>query len=355
MTENIIELDHINVLFHKNKREVKAVNDVTLHVKKGDIYGIVGYSGAGKSTLVRVINLLQRPTSGKVVVNGDTFFEKDADHAYEISAKELRPKRRNIGMIFQRFNLLNEQTVIENVAFALLHSDLSDDQIEAKAKKLLDLVGLSHRINAYPAELSGGEQQRVAIARALANDPEILISDESTSALDPKNTLQILDLLKELNQKLGVTVVLITHEMEAVKRIANKVAVMEQGRVIEHGNLQDVFINPKQQLTREFVGGALQALETMKLYHLNQLKPTEQLIQLNFTGTSITEPVSLALYKKFNVATNILYSNIESLGDVPVGTLFVILSGEVAKIDEAIAYLKQNDIQVTKINQEVLK
>lgn len=352
---NIIELDHINVTFKRNKQTVNAVNDVSLHIKKGDIYGIVGYSGAGKSTLVRTINLLQKPTAGKVVVNGDVFFDKTNDgKAVQISAKKLRQKRRNIGMIFQRFNLLNEQTVIENVEFALLHSDLDDDAVEKKAKELLDLVGLSHRINAYPAELSGGEQQRVAIARALANDPEILISDESTSALDPKNTLQILDLLKDLNKKLNVTVVLITHEMEAVKRIANKVAVMEHGQIIEAGSIQDVFVNPKQQLTREFVGGALQAIDTLKLFNLDQLGDNQELIQLTFTGTDITEPVSLALYKRFGVETNILYSNIEALGDVPVGTLFVSLKGDSDARKQALAFLDEKNIQVTKIDTEVL-
>ena len=234
MADPIINLQDINVTFKQGKKVVHAVQDVSLQIQPGDIYGIVGYSGAGKSTLVRTINLLQKPTDGTVTVDGDTFF---SDHQQQVSNKELQSKRRNIGMIFQHFNLLNETSVIENVLFALKHSDLDDDAQEKKALELLDLVGLKDKAEFYPVQLSGGEQQRVSIARALANDPKILISDEATSALDPQNTNQILDLLKSLNQKIGLTVVLITHEMDAVKRVANKIAVMEHGKVIE----KDIF------------------------------------------------------------------------------------------------------------------
>ena len=215
-----IDLKNITVQFGQNK----AVNDVSLEINKGDIYGVIGFSGAGKSTLVRTINLLQYPSAGSVEVNGTVLFK---DNKLQISKKQLQEKRRKIGMIFQNFNLLNEETVIENVAFALQHSRLSDQELEEKSLHLLELVGLKDKADFYPAQLSGGQQQRVAIARALANDPDILISDEATSALDPKTTNQILDLLYDLNKKLGLTVVLITHEMDAVKRVANKIAVME--------------------------------------------------------------------------------------------------------------------------------
>ncbi len=210
---DIITLENIDVTFKQGKQIVNAVKNVNLNVEKGDIFGVVGYSGAGKSTLVRTINLLQKPTSGTVKVNGTLLF---ADNKQQISNKELQKQRRSIGMIFQHFNLLNETTVVDNVAFALRHSSLSDKEIEEKALNLLKLVGLEDKAKFYPIQLSGGEQQRVAIARALANDPEILISDESTSALDPRTTNQILDLLKELNAKLGLTIVLITHEMESI-------------------------------------------------------------------------------------------------------------------------------------------
>ena len=267
---DIITLENIDVTFKQGKQIVNAVKNVNLNVEKGDVFGVVGYSGAGKSTLVRTINLLQKPTSGTVKVNGTLLF---ADNKQQISNKELQKQRRSIGMIFQHFNLLNETTVVDNVAFALRHSSLSDKEIEEKALNLLKLVGLEDKAKFYPIQLSGGEQQRVAIARALANDPEILISDESTSALDPRTTNQILDLLKELNAKLGLTIVLITYEMDAVKRIANKIAIMEHGVIIEKGKLRDVYLRPKEELSRQFVGGSLAAIETLKAFNLGNLSP----------------------------------------------------------------------------------
>ncbi|HGA4493783.1 TPA: methionine ABC transporter ATP-binding protein, partial [Streptococcus pyogenes] len=230
MNEAIIQLDHIDITFHQKKRVIEAVKDVTVHINQGDIYGIVGYSGAGKSTLVRVINLLQAPTNGKITVDGDVTFDQGK---IQLSAEALRQKRRDIGMIFQHFNLMAQKTAKENVAFALRHSSLSKTEKEQKVIELLELVGLSERADNYPAQLSGGQKQRVAIARALANDPKILISDEATSALDPKTTKQILALLQELNRKLGLTIVMITHEMQIVKDICNRVAVMQNGVLIE--------------------------------------------------------------------------------------------------------------------------
>ena len=207
MSKAMIQLDHIDVTFQQKKRQIQAVKDVTIHINEGDIYGIVGYSGAGKSTLVRVINLLQVPSAGTITVDGDVIYQDQVT----LKPAALREKRRDIGMIFQHFNFMAQMTVAENVAFALKHSKLNKEQKNEKVAKLLDLVGLADRAENYPAQLSGGQKQRVAIARALANDPKILISDESTSALDPKTTKQILALLQELNKKLGLTIVLITH------------------------------------------------------------------------------------------------------------------------------------------------
>jgi D-methionine transport system ATP-binding protein len=287
---DIITLENIDVTFKQGKQVVNAVKNVNLNVEKGDVFGVVGYSGAGKSTLVRTINLLQKPTSGTVKVNGTLLF---ADNKQQISNKELQKQRRSIGMIFQHFNLLNETTVVDNVAFALRHSSLSDKEIEEKALNLLKLVGLEDKAKFYPIQLSGGEQQRVAIARALANDPEILISDESTSALDPRTTNQILDLLKELNAKLGLTIVLITHEMDAVKRIANKIAIMEHGVIIEKGKLRDVYLRPKEELSRQFVGGSLAAIETLKAFNLGNLSPDQKLFQLVFYTSNFTKSIIL--------------------------------------------------------------
>ncbi|KRM89560.1 methionine ABC transporter ATP-binding protein [Liquorilactobacillus vini] len=356
MAEEIIKLDDVSVTFQQKDKQVAAVKQVTLHVEQGDIYGIVGYSGAGKSTLVRVINLLQIPTAGRVEVNGKLLYQADGQQKKLIAAKSLRSERRKIGMIFQHFNLLNEQTIIDNVAFALKHSGLKEKQIEEKSHKLLKLVGLDSRATSYPSQLSGGQQQRVAIARALANDPEILISDEGTSALDPKNTIQILDLLKDLNQKLGLTVVLITHEMDAVKRIANKVAVMDGGRIIERGNLLDIFTHAKQQLTREFIGGgSLKAISILKKYQLGKLSADERIIQLTYVGNSVSEPILVKLYRDFNVEANIIYSNIEVLRGTPVGTLFVIIKGTSAGRIQALDYLQKQEVIITEIAEDELQ
>ena len=347
MADPIINLQDINVTFKQGKKVVHAVQDVSLQIQPGDIYGIVGYSGAGKSTLVRTINLLQKPTDGTVTVDGDTFF---SDHRQQVSNKELQNKRRNIGMIFQHFNLLNETSVIENVLFALKHSDLDDDAQEKKALELLDLVGLKDKAEFYPVQLSGGEQQRVSIARALANDPKILISDEATSALDPQNTNQILDLLKSLNQKIGLTVVLITHEMDAVKRVANKIAVMEHGKIIEKGALQDVFLRPKEELTRQFVGGSLAAVDTLKAFNLDHLEDDEELFQLVYNSNNVTQSIIVELYKRLNVEASILYGNVEVLSGQPVGTLFIVVKGDANQREQAVDFLKQSNVTVTKID-----
>ena len=347
MANPIIDLQDIDVTFKQGKEVVHAVKDVSLSIEKGDIYGIVGYSGAGKSTLVRTINLLQKPTDGTVTIDGDVFFK---DHQQQLSNKELQKKRRSIGMIFQHFNLLNETSVIENVLFALKHSDLDDDAQEKKAYELLELVGLKDKAEFYPVQLSGGEQQRVSIARALANDPAILISDEATSALDPQNTNQILDLLKKLNDELDLTVVLIIHEMDAVKRVANKIAVMEHGQIIERGPLQKVFLQPQRELTRQFVGGSLAAIDTLKAFNLDQLGPDEDLFQLVYNGNNVTKSIIIELYKKLGVEASMLYGNIEVLGGEPVGTLFVVVKGDEQQRQAAVQFLQDNKVTVTKID-----
>lgn len=347
MANPIIDLQDIDVTFKQGKEVVHAVKDVSLSIEKGDIYGIVGYSGAGKSTLVRTINLLQKPTDGTVTIDGDVFFK---DHQQQLSNKELQKKRRSIGMIFQHFNLLNETSVIENVLFALKHSDLDDDAQEKKAYELLELVGLKDKAEFYPVQLSGGEQQRVSIARALANDPAILISDEATSALDPQNTNQILDLLKKLNTELDLTVVLITHEMDTVKRVANKIAVMEHGQIIERGPLQKVFLQPQRELTRQFVGGSLAAIDTLKAFDLDQLTADEDLFQLVYNGNNVTKSIIIELYKKLGVEASMLYGNIEVLGGEPVGTLFVVVKGDEQQRQAAIQFLQDNKVTVTKID-----
>ena len=347
MSKEMIKLDNIDVTFQQKKRTIEAVKDVTIHINQGDIYGIVGYSGAGKSTLVRVINLLQMPTAGKITIDEDVIYEGEK---VTLTPAQLRSKRREIGMIFQHFNLMAQMTAEENVAFALKHSGLSKEEKKEKVAKLLDLVGLSDRAENYPAQLSGGQKQRVAIARALANDPKILISDESTSALDPKTTKQILALLQELNEKLGLTIVLITHEMQIVKDIANRVAVMQDGRLIEEGSVLEIFSHPKQELTKDFIKTATGIDEALvKIYQqgiVKELPDNSVLVQLKYSGASTDTAIVNDLYKFYQVSSNILYGNIEILDHIPVGELVVILSGEQANIQRALTAVREANVEV---------
>lgn len=329
MTKPIIKLENIDIIFYQKRRTIEAVKDVSITINKGNIYGIVGYSGAGKSTLVRTINLLQPPTSGTITIGDDVTF---SDGQVQLKGAKLRQKRQKIGMIFQHFNLMAQKTARQNVAFALRHSSLSKEEKDKKVSELLELVGLSERAENYPSQLSGGQKQRVAIARALANDPEILISDESTSALDPKTTKQILTLLQDLNQKLGLTVVMITHEMQIVKDICHRVAVMQNGHLIEEGSVLDIFTSPKEALTQEFIKTATgidEALVKIEKQDFIQTLPTNDLlVQLKYSGRSTDEPILNQIYKEFEVTANILYGNIEILADTPVGEMIVVLSGE---------------------------
>lgn len=348
MSEPMIQLDHIDITFHQKKRVIEAVKDVTLHINQGDIYGIVGYSGAGKSTLVRVINLLQQPTKGSIRIDGEVTFDQGK---VQLSANSLREKRRDIGMIFQHFNLMAQKTAKENVAFALRHSRLPKAEREKKVAELLELVGLSERADNYPAQLSGGQKQRVAIARALANDPKILISDEATSALDPKTTKQILALLQELNRRLGLTIVMITHEMQIVKDICHRVAVMQQGTLIEEGSVLDIFSNPREPLTQEFIKTATgidEALEKINQQDIVKELPANAILaQLKYAGTSIDEPLLNQIYRQFEVTANILYGNIEILDQVPVGEMIVVFEGVAASIEAAEKALHEAGVDVT--------
>ena len=354
MSKAIIKLDHIDITFHQKKRTIEAVKGVTVHINQGDIYGIVGYSGAGKSTLVRVINLLQTPTKGKITVDQDVIFENGEKR---LSSQELRKKRHEIGMIFQHFNLMAQKTARQNVAFALRHSNLSAAQKERKVTELLELVGLTDRAENYPSQLSGGQKQRIAIARALANDPKILISDEATSALDPKTTKQILALLQDLNKKLGLTVVMITHEMQIVKDICNRVAVMQEGSLIEEGSVLDIFSNPREDLTKDFIKtatGIEEALIKIKQQEIvKNLPANAALVQLKYAGKTTDEPILNNLYKKYQVTANILYGNIEILEKTPVGEMIVILEGAATNIEQALNDLTHSDLTVMVLKRGV--
>ncbi|AQS54066.1 Methionine import ATP-binding protein MetN [Jeotgalibaca dankookensis] len=348
----MIDLQNIDVTFKGDKKQrIHAVQNVSLQVNRGDVYGIVGYSGAGKSTLVRTINLLQRPSQGKVIVNDQVLTD--------FNQAELREARKKIGMIFQHFNLMASRTIFDNVAFPLKRSTLSRQEVTDKVTNLLELVGLADKASAYPSQLSGGQKQRVAIARSLANDPEVLLCDEATSALDPKTTSSILELLKKLNKELNLTIVIITHEMQVVKEICNKVAVMEDGYVIESGSLLDIFTNPQNQLTKDFINTAThvdQGIETVLTHPtLLNLDKDDELVKLSFVGGSTGEPLIAKLSNDFQVEANILFGNVEILQDVPVGTLLLTLSGLPEKINQAITYLQTNDVSVETISYEIIK
>lgn len=346
----MIDLKNISVVFEKDHKQFTAVDDVSIHVNPGDVFGIVGYSGAGKSTLVRTINLLQPPTAGEVIVNGEDLTK--------LPVKELRARRKKIGMIFQHFNLMNARTILGNVLYPLKDSPLSDEEKKKKAMDLLHLVGIEDKADSYPRELSGGQKQRVAIARALANDPKILLCDEATSALDPRTTTSILHLLKRLNKEMNLTIVLITHEMQAVKEICNKVAVMESGRVVEAGSLIDIFANPQEEITQQFVNTASHWDETIdKLKdhgYFDAEDPTSELIHLRYIGASATNPVLNDVFTKFGVKTNILSGSIEFLEDVPFGNLVVLFEGTPESIAQAKQYMIDRDVDLSVVDKEVI-
>ncbi|WP_418694943.1 methionine ABC transporter ATP-binding protein [Agathobaculum sp.] len=341
----MIELTHISKDFASGGRTVHAVQDVSLSIGKGEIFGIIGFSGAGKSTLVRCINLLERPTSGSVTVDGK---EMTA-----LSARELRQARKKIGMIFQHFNLMPSRTVFGNVAYPLRGSGLSREQIADKVHRLLELVGIGDKAEAYPKQLSGGQKQRVAIARALANDPNVLLCDEATSALDPQTTKAILRLLKNLNEKLGITVVIITHEMAVVKEICDRVAVMEHGRVVEQGEVFNVFADPRQEITRSFIHTTSNLRKIEELIEEDspvvQLKPGELIVRLSYIQRNVSEPLISTVSRKFDITLNIIFSDIAIVQNAPIGGTVAIISGERAQITQAIAYLIEKNVGVEVI------
>lgn len=342
----MIKLNHITKTFHSSNLEVHACNDVSLDIGEGEIYGIIGFSGAGKSTLVRCINLLERPTSGTVSVDG-----------VELTAlpeKELRAVRKKIGMIFQHFNLMRSRTVAQNIAYPLKGSGLSKEAVNQKVHDLLKLVDLEEKANSYPSQLSGGQKQRVAIARSLANDPKVLLCDEATSALDPQTTKSILRLLKHVNEQLGITIVLITHEMAVIKEICHRVAVMENGVVVEERNILDVFSSPKQQVTKDFIDSTSTINKIYELIETNdpivQLEKGESLVILHYTAGNTDKALISDVSRQFNINSNIAFGNIEIIQNTPLGSLVVKLSGEEENIQKTILYLRENNVKV-----EVLK
>lgn len=331
----MIELRNISKIFSSKKRQTKALSDVSLKIGAGEIFGVIGASGAGKSTLIRCVNLLEKPNSGNVIV--------DNVDLTNLSNSKLSTKRREIGMIFQHFNLLSSRNVFDNVAFPLELVGKKKSQIELKVFELLDLVGLTEKAFDYPAKLSGGQKQRVAIARALANEPSILLCDEATSALDPATTKSILKLLKSINQRLNLTILLITHEMEVIKTICDKVAVIHEGKLIEQGLVEEIFINPQHSITKEFIQSSLNVELPFHYKNKLRLEETEHsspIVKIYFSGEDGHSSVISELHKQFSVETKIINAQIESIGTTSFGVVLARLYGDGAK--KAIDFLKNN-------------
>lgn len=338
----VIQIRDLTKIYHSAAGEVKALDNVSLRVRKGEIYGIIGFSGAGKSTLIRCVNMLEKPTAGSILVNDQEMTT--------LSESKLRAARQKIGMIFQHFNLLSSRTVFDNVAFPLEISGASKKAINEKVSHLLELVGLADKANSYPSQLSGGQKQRVGIARALANDPIVLLCDEATSALDPATTHSILELLKDINRKLDLTILMITHEMKVISEICDSVAVIEKSKIIEEGLVIDVFTQPKHPTTRRFVQTIINTdvPDNIKARLVEQGQG--QIIRVSFIGDSTAEPIISNLVKNFAVDVNILYGNIDQIQDTPFGMLTIECIGAKTNCNQAVDYLRKQGLRI-----EVLK
>lgn len=341
----MITLSNVSKLFRTgkgNNETIHAVNSVNLKINKGEIFGIIGYSGAGKSTLIRMLNGLETPTEGSVIVA--------ENEVSTIKGSKLRKARQEISMIFQHFNLLWSRTVQENIAFPLEIAGIGKYERVKRVNELIKLVGLEGREKAYPSQLSGGQKQRVGIARALANNPKVLLCDEATSALDPQTTDSILELLVDINQRLGLTIVLITHEMHVIRKICNRVAVMENGRVVEQGAVLEVFRNPKEQMTKRFVQQVTEPEETREtMEHLFERYPAGKVIQLTFVGDHAESPLITKLVRNFELEVNIVQGKISQTRSGSYGTLFIHLDGNEDEMLRAIEFIKAQQVGVEVI------
>jgi len=340
-----------------NGQELLAVNDVSLDIEQGDIYGIMGLSGAGKSTLIRLLNRLEEPTSGEILVRHEIVDRKkkkslgyENKNILKFNTRLLKEYRKKTGMIFQHFNLLNSKNVADNIAFPLQISGWKKRDIKKRVDELLEIVGLSDKKLNYPEQLSGGQKQRVAIARALANNPQLLLSDEATSALDPRTTNSILELLKDINKKFGITIILITHQMEVIKKICNKAAIMSDGQIIEKGETKEIFLNPKTELAKEFV----QNISHEEFRTEEEIKSREEnngklRLSLKYNEEQVNESYITKIIRKYDVEVNILSGFIDKVGDIIVGNLLIEISANEEKAKDIIEWLKEN-----KIDSEVV-
>lgn len=338
----MIRLENISKEFKTKKGIVRAVDGINLHVKKGEIHGVIGYSGAGKSTLIRCVNLLERPTAGKVLINNVDITS--------LSLNDLRKTRQKIGMIFQHFNLLKTATVYNNIAVPLKLLGYNDTEVKNRVAKYAEIVGLTEKLESFPSQLSGGQKQRVAIARALAQEPEILLSDEATSALDPETTEAILELLLKINRELGITILLITHEMNVIQKICDDVSVLEAGKVVEYGSAIDLFAKPQHPTTRKFLSTISQRNLSPSL--IQQLNVSGSVIRLTFLGESTGKPLLAEVSKVYDVQPNILTANIIELKNGIVGNIVVHLNGEAQIVQKALTYFTENGVAVEELGGE---
>ena len=335
MSEIIIK--HLTKRFKVKDHTVTALNDISLSIEKGEIYGIIGMSGAGKSTLVRSINYLEKPTEGEVIVRGVDLSQ--------LSLAELRKKRSEIGMIFQNFNLLEQKNVIDNICFPLEIAGVKKKEAKKRALELLDTVNLSEKASSYPSQLSGGQKQRVAIARALATKPAILLCDEATSALDPQTTDSILNLLKEINEKLGITIVIITHQMSVITDICDKVAIIDNGKLVEEGRVEDIFENPSTDAARELISG-----EQIRYSPVNSLN-SKKVIRIVFTKNSAYEPVISNTILKFGLPINILKADTRNVGGYARGEMLIGLPEDENLHEKIIDHFKASGLAISEVDE----
>lgn len=340
----MIQIKNLSKVYDSDGSKVEALKDINLTINNGDIFGIMGLSGAGKSSLLRCINLLERPTSGEILIDN-----KDIT---KLNSRNLREMRMKIGMIFQHFNLLMNSTVYENIAFPLRLCKLPESQIAKRVNELLEIVELSDKKDFYPSKLSGGQKQRVGIARALANNPEIILCDEATSALDPTTTESILSLLKKINKKYGITIVVITHEMSVIKHLCNKVAVIEGGLIVEEGSVIDVFSNPQTTTSKRFLKDLIASVpyDVLKKHQ----RENETILKLSFIGESAGQPFISDIVKQFNVDANIISGNIETIQDTQIGNLIIKLSGDDAAITNSFKYLNEHNLKIEVISSDII-
>lgn len=341
----MISIKKVKKIFQSGSDEITAVDNVNLEIKDGEIFGVIGYSGAGKSTLIRMFNGLEVPTEGSLTIAG-----KDIT---TIQGAELRKARQEIGMIFQHFNLLWSRTVRENIAFPLEIAGVPKSERKKRVDELIKLVGLEGREDAYPSQLSGGQKQRVGIARALANNPKVLLCDEATSALDPQTTDSILDLLVDINNKLGLTIVLITHEMHVIRKICHRVAVMDSGKIVEIGPVLEIFRQPKEQITKRFIGQVTEQEETKEtIHHLIEKYPHGKIVKLTFIGEVAEQPIISQLFRQQHMTINILQGKISQTQNGRYGSLFLHIDGEEKDVQEAIHFLTTKQIGVEVISHD---